>query len=216
MLSPDNLARIPPEWDLIAACDTGTYMSAMIAAVCPDPYALFFLCEMCNYRYVSNEIELLGLSVPEWARWVHAEYNRYRPNTTRVSLWADPNSQFKAELLHYGLVLRPNFRQLELRVEIGREYLQSRDPERCFLAPWLTILPYELEHAEWPDETTSAGKFVRIKRDDHTLDCFEHVCSRRPRSKLILGRKKETFLDRFLRENRRPDINTGDVHLGRL
>ena len=216
MLSPDTLRTpLPPDWDLIVACDTGTYMSAIIAAVCPDPHSIFALEEFPNYRYVSNEIELLGLSVPEWARWVHAAYQRYRP-CTKVHLWADPNSQFKTELAHYNLHLQSNFRQLELRVEIAREYLQAQNPERCFLAPWLKILPYELEHAEWPDETTSAGKFVRIKRDDHTLDCFEHICSRRPRSKLLLREKKETFLQRYLREHRRESVTSGDPHLGRL
>lgn len=191
-------------------------MSAMICAVCPDPLTLFFLEEFPNYRYVSNEIELLGFSVPEWAHMVHAAYQKYKPNTTRVHLWCDSNTQFRSELAHYGLQLTSNFRALELRVEIAREYMQAKEPRRCFLAPWLKILPYELEHAEWPDETTSAGKFVRLKTSDHTLDCLEHICSRRPRSKLLLKEKHPTFLQRFLKENKWEKPGVADVHLGKL
>lgn len=215
MLGPERLTTLPAGWDLLCACDTGTYMSALFMGVCPDPYGLLALEEFPNYRYVSNEIELLGMSVPEWARWVYKAHQRYK-QATKIHLWADPNSQFKTELAHYGLHLQSNFRGLELRVELAREYMQAKDPQLLFLAPWLKILPYELEHAEWPDETTSAGKFVRIKRDDHTLDCLEHCCSRRPRSKRLRPRKQESFLDRYLRENKSHIPKIADPHLGRL
>jgi hypothetical protein len=44
----------------------------------------------------------------------------------------------------------------------------------------LSILPFELENACWPEEASAAGKFARVKDRDHTLDCLEHILSKRP------------------------------------
>jgi hypothetical protein len=219
MLSFDDLS-IPDDWPLLLGVDTGAYMSALLVAFCPDPYAALALAEFPNYRYVGGEIELLGSANSEWARTVVNAYRHLRPGTSRVHGWVDQNSQFKQELSHYGLALQSNLRKLELRVEISREYVQAHDPPRFYLAPWLSVLPYEMEYAHWPDEATSAGKFERIKQNDHTLDCLEHVLSRRPRTKAVLGPVKESFLDRYLREHGRPDRvlrhGAGDPHLGRV
>lgn len=215
MLSPKDLRRpLMPGWQLIAGVDTGTYMSASFWLFPPDTFDAFCVQEFANYRYVGGEIELLGYSVPEWSRAVLDEYHRYVPGVSKLRAWADQNSQFKTELLHYGLVLMSNLRKLELRVEISREYVNNR---RAHLAPWLSVLPYEMENARWPDEATSAGKFERIKQDDHTLDTMEHVLSRRPRHKSMVKEKNESFIDRFLRQNKSPDLEPRtDTHLGRL
>lgn len=216
MLSFDDL-RIPDGWPILVGFDTGTFMSASFTAFCPDPYCALTIAEFPNYRYVGGEIELLGMSNHQWAQHVFASYNKLRPGTTKVHGWVDENTQFRAELNHYGLVLRGNPRKLELRVEISREYVQAVDPPRYYLAPWLTVLPYEMEHAAFPDSTTSSGRFEREKTNDHTLDTVEHVLSRRPRTKTVLGKSKDSFLDRFLKENRFP-VPPGrgvDPHLGR-
>lgn len=187
--------KLPSTWDVFCACDTGTYMSAVIGAVPNEPpYALYVLAEFPNYRYVGTEIELLGLSMPQWAADVTAYWHHLVPARS-CSAWADPNSQFKAEFRHLGIHLRPNNRGLEVRTEVLREYRQAN---RLWLAPWLTILPYELERARWPDQETGAGTFRRVKSQDHTLDCAEHIASRRPRGRQIREERATTLLDKLL------------------
>lgn len=209
------LRPLPRDWTLMVGADTGTYMSAIVAAVPPTPDpTLVVLAEFPNYRYVSNELELLGFSTPEWARSVVACARYFAPGTGTVQAWADPNTQFRAELLHYQLQLRPNTRGPELRVEITREYFQIA---RIWLAPWLVVLPYELENAKWPDDVTDAGKYMRIKKHDHTLDGIEHICSRRPQPNSIRAGKQKSFLDQQLEQFRRLDRTpTTDPHLGSL
>lgn len=212
MLTPDDLARpLSPSHHLLAGVDTGTYLSCVFVLFPPETIDAFVVQEFPNYRYVGGEIELLGLSIPEWAHQVTTEYHRYLPHVSRLRAWADANSQFRTELQHYDIHLAPNNRQLELRVEIAREYVQHR---RVHLAPWLSVLPYELEHAVWPDETTSAGRFQREKRDDHTLDCLEHVLSRRPRNKALVKEHKPSFLQQMFAQHRHIAARAHDPHLG--
>lgn len=207
-MTPDAL-RLPPGWELIAGADTGTYCSCVIAAVSPDPAICCVLYEIPNYRYVAGEYELLGLSSPQWAGHVVSAWQSLTSRDCHA--WADPNTQFREDLAHYGLRLLSNRRGLELRTEITREYFQH---ERIWLAPWLTVLPYELEQATWPNDTTAA-RFTRTKQKDHTLDCLEHLLSRRPRGKQIRREEKRTFLDQFLSQHRAPSSRR-DPHLGRL
>lgn len=209
--------KLPDGWPLLAGVDTGTYMSAALATINPDPYQLIILWEGPNYRYVGGEIDLLDLSNLEWAYQLKAAYNHLRPGHDRVTAWADQNTQFRQEMRRHGINLRGNNRKLEVRVEVLREYVQAKNPPRFLMAPWLTVLPYEMEHAKWPEEHTVGGRYERIKIDDHTLDCVEHIASRRPRSKTFVQREPETFLERYLREHRRPDLphRHVDVHLGR-
>lgn len=211
---PEYLS-LPSTWDVFCGCDTGTYMSAVIVGVPSDPpYALYALAEFPNYRYVGTEIELLGLSMSEWALSVTDFWSRLRPERS-CSAWADPNSQFKAEFAHLGIHLRPNARGLEVRTEVLREYRQAN---RLWLAPWLHVLPYELERARWPDQETAAGTFRRLKSQDHTLDCLEHCASRRPRGRQLREEKPLTLLDKLLAQHgikpgqrRRKTV---DPHLG--
>lgn len=208
---------LPDDWDILVGADTGTYMSAVFVGIPPgDSPMAAVLADFPNYRYVGHEIELLGMSTPEWARQVYACWKYFRPGKETCSAWADPNTQFRAELQHYGIHLRPNFRGPELRVEIAREYMMAKDPERVSFAPWLQVLPYEIEHAKWPEDTTSAGKFMRLKHHDHTLDGFEHCLSRRPRGKHILREEQKSFLDQYLDANRIPTPKVRDPHLGAL
>jgi hypothetical protein len=210
---------LPDDWSLIVGADTGTYMNVAFVGIPPgDEAVAVILAEFPNYRYVAHEIELHGQSVPEWARWVMRGFHHLQPRRERCSAWADPNTQFKAELAHYGIDLRANHRKLELRVEITREYVQSVTPSgvsRFLVAPWLEIIPYEMEHAKWPDGTTGAGKFERLKEHDHGLDCVEHALSRRPRSKEIFRSGKKSFLQQHL-DAHRMAISSGDPHLGPL
>jgi hypothetical protein len=205
--------RLPDEFELLVGADTGTYMSACLIAVQPDTHDTFVIFEAPNYHYVGGEIELLGMSTPEWADLVVSTYRHFRPNTSKIHGWVDPNSQFRMELQHYDLVLHPNHRGLELRVEICREYFQAK---KIWLAPWLEVLPYELEIARWPDESTTTGKFVREKRNDHTLDGVEHVLSRRPRGRLLRKEKSLSFKEKLLQKYRQPGVGYSDPHLGRL
>lgn len=219
-----QLRRLPEGWTLYVGVDTGTYMSSVFTAIPPgDEPQVIVLAEFPNYRYVAHEIELLDISIPEWARWVVRGFHHFLPSVTRCKAWADPNNQFSNELRRYGIDLRGNNRKLELRTEITREYMgqvikhgPKAGQQRALLAPYLEVLPYEMEHAKWPDGTTGAGKFARIKESDHTLDCFEHCCSRRPRSKRIFQSGKKSFLQQQLEEHKHRHIVKGDPHLGEL
>lgn len=219
MLPSLNDLELPlgPSWTLLAAFDTGTYMSGVFALAPPDSSDLLVVETFENYRYVGGEIELNGESIPEWAGRVMASFARYRPGRSKLNGWCDENSQFKTELARYGMHLRGNPRKLELRTEITREYLQSG---HLLLAPWLAtgVLAYELEHAVWPDDTNSAGRFERIKESDHTLDCLEHICSRRPRNKAMLREKSKSFLEQQFAQSVgwRALLPKGDPHLGQL
>lgn len=207
VLSPFDL-DIPETYDLILGADTGSFMSAVLLAISPDDQA-FALAEWPNYRYVSTTPELLDQTTPEWARAVVAGVTILKG---KPKAWADPNTQFRADCAAYGLKLLSNRQGPEFRTEVAREYFQQG---RIWFAPWLTILPFELEHATWPKESTAAGKFTRLKRNDHTLDCLEHVLSRRPRVRRARAKKPETFKERYLREHQlqRPTI-LPDIHLG--
>ncbi len=215
MLSPADLRRpIGPSWKFTMAGDTGTYMSALFVLFPPETLDAFVVEEFPNYRYVGGAIELLGDSVPEWARRVRSAAAAYTPGITRLKGWCDENSQFKEELKHYNIHLRGNSRKLELRVEIAREYFQNH---RVWLAPWLSILPWELEHATWPDDTNSAGRFERVKESDHTLDCLEHILSRRPRAKHLQAAPRQSFVQREIARHanwRALMAPAGDTHLG--
>ncbi len=218
MLSLRNLnLPLPPSWTMYAACDTGTYMSAVLALAPPDTHDLLVVETFENYRYVGGEIELLGDSIPEWARRVKTAADKYKPGKSRLHLWCDENSQFKTELANYGLALQGNPRKLELRVEVTREYFNSH---HLWLAPWLAtgVLAYELEQAIWPDDTNSAGRFERAKLNDHTLDCIEHICSRRPRHKAMIREKKKSFLEQEFAQHEgwRMMQVSRDPHLGNL
>lgn len=214
-LSAKDLRRpLLPGWSILCGLDTGTYMSTSFWLFPPDSFDAFCVFELPNYRYVGGEIELLGYSIPEWSREVLAEYKCYMPGKTKMDLWCDENSQFKTELKNYHLIARGNKRHITLRVEISREYVNNN---RVHLAPWLSVLPWEMEHAVWPPEETSAGKFERLKTNDHTLDTMEHPLSRRPKHKSMVERQSETFVQRHLRLNRRQDVGPAyDTHLGRL
>lgn len=210
MLTARDLS-LPADWDLLVGMDSGTFMSAAFVAISPDPYEAILVEEFPNYRYVGDgEIELLGLSISEWAEEVTSAYHRYRPGD-RCKPWIDANTQFGSELQHHGIIVQRNTRQLELRTEISREYFQH---QKVWLAPWLVVLPYELESAQWPDDVNALGHYRRLKERDHTLDCVEHCLSRRPRRKLIREEKRLSFAEKWFQQHHLPRGQVKDVHLG--
>lgn len=202
--------RIPEGWEIVSGVDTGTFYTAATVAFSPGGDA-FVVAEFPNYRYVAGSPERdEDVTIPTWASRVA---NTVVALGGRPNFYADKNSQFKRELLAYGVNLLPSPLPLETRTEIAREYFQHG---RVFLAPWLSILPFEIENAAWPEEATAAGKFARVKDRDHTLDCLEHVLSRRPRgtrpaSPAVYGR----WIDRFAAENGGKAPVSADPHLGR-
>lgn len=202
---------VPDDWDVIAGADTGTYMSGVIGAIPPeDEPPIYILEEFPNYHYVGGQIELTGLTVRRWMEHFGQRLQHHSRSQT-VFAWVDRNTTFTQEVSE-GLAFERNFIHLELRTEITREYFQAG---RIFLAPWLTILPYELEYATWPDEATPGGRFTRRKRHDHTLDCLEHVASQRPISTHTAPEGPKRFLDQYLAQNRKlGEGRRKDVHLG--
>ena len=167
--------RVPSDWRIEIGADTGTYCAALVVAVSPEGVA-YVLDELMNYRYVANTPELDVES--SLVRWIDGVRRMSALWQARAMAWVDSNSQFKAECAHHGLHLVANHRGREVRTEAARQYFQH---DQIFLAPWLSILPYELELAQWPEKTSAAGRYERIKLNDHGLDCLEHVLSRHPR-----------------------------------
>ena len=200
--------RIPEGWEVVSGADTGTYYTALTVTFSPDGDA-YVLAEYPNYRYVGGLPERdEDVTIPRWATGVATSVDKLGG---RSLFWADQNSQFKKELQAYGLTLMGNKVPIETRTEIAREYFQHN---KIWLAPWLDILPFELENAQWPEEATSAGKFARVKDRDHTLDCLEHILSKRPRGKVVSGEKtKQTWAERFAGTFTRQHKG-GNVHLG--
>ena len=195
---------IPDGWKIEAACDTGTFMAFVVAAVSPDGI-VYVLWEEPNYHYRSHSIELReDTSVPQWATSVSATLARFGAR----GVWADKNSQFKRELANYSITLMGSDAKLERRTEVARSYFQHH---QVLFAPWLTILPYEVENAQWPEEATLSGKFERLKKDDHTLDCLEHILSRHPRGENIRPQAPTTWANEqgFKQRNL-----SGNSHLG--
>lgn len=205
VLSAPEFVDIPPNWELVGGADTGTYYTALLVAFSPDGDA-FVIDEFPNYRYVAGVTERdEDITIPEWA----ARVTGRAAQLGRVRTWiADANSQFKKELIHYGITILPNKATRETRTEITREYFQHN---RVFLAPWLTVLPYELENAAWPEEASLTGKFERVKDRDHTLDCLEHILSKRPTGRPLPGPGPMRSWAEASGLKQKP---TGNTHLG--
>jgi hypothetical protein len=199
--------RIPQNWEIVGGADTGTFYTALLVAFDPDGTA-FVLEEFPNYRYVAGEAERNeGITIPEWTREV---LGRTFQMGGRGSFYADPNSQFKRELLNYGMTLLPGTPTVETRTEVTREYFQHG---RIFLSPWLHVLPFELENASWPEEASAAGRFSRVKDRDHTLDCLEHILSKRPFGR----RQREPLYDSWADSaGLKRKQSSGNIHMGKF
>lgn len=197
---------IPAGWEVVCGADTGTYYSSVAVAFSPSGDA-FVIDEWPNYRYIAGAPERdETLSIPEWAGQLT---RRLRGLGARGLFWADPNTQFKGELKNYGMMLLPQKVPVETRTEITREYFQHG---RIWFAPWLSVLPFEIENAAWPEESTASGKFARVKDRDHTLDCLEHVLAKRPYGRVPESSKsKGTWLASQGYRKRRE----GNIHLGK-
>lgn len=200
--------KLPNGWEIVGGADTGTFTSALLVAFDPNGLA-YVIEEFPNYRYVAGKIERNEAeSIPSWARRVTDITTRYK---ARANFWADANTQFKPELRNYHVHLLSETTPVEARTEITREYFEHG---RIFLAPWLSILPFELENAAWPEEASSAGKFARVKDRDHTLDCLEHILAKRP-----YGRIPASSILKggwAAGEGLKRRSSTHNVHLGRL
>jgi hypothetical protein len=204
---------VPPGWEVVGGADTGTMFSSVLVAFSPAGDA-FVIDEFPNYGYVSGKIELSNETFPEWCGRV---WSRHAGITGKpiLSLYADKNSQFKREAANqrdFHLSLESNPTPLEVRTEIAREYFQH---EKIHLAPWLRVLPFEIENAQWPVEATAGGKFARMKDRDHTLDCLEHVLSKRPRGKWPTGKPAVgSWLKEWLGKEPKSKRSVRDPHMG--
>lgn len=197
----------PREWTIVGGADTGTFTSALIVAFDSDGTA-YVLDEFPNYAYVAGSPERdESSSIPGWAARVVERCYRLGG---RPVFWADTNTQFKAELRNFGVTLLGDKTPVETRTEIVREYFEH---DRIWLAPWLRVLPFELENAAWPEEASAAGKFARVKDRDHTLDCLEHILARRPLGRRVATASAQTWAaSQGFRKQRKP----GNAHLGRF
>lgn len=199
----ENL-RIPSNWTVVGGADTGGFYAALVVAFDPDGNA-YVLQEFPNYRYIGGALERdTEITIPGWAHTILQASHRF--GGTGVFL-ADPNSQFKHELRNYHVTLWPGVSSQETRTEIAREYLQQG---KVLFAPWLVVLPFELENAAWPEEASATGAFKRIKDRDHELDCFEHILGKRP-----LGITPKKSLIRSFAESMgwKANTKTGNVHV---
>jgi hypothetical protein len=199
--------RIPEGWTVMGAADTGTFMSGLLVAFDPEGTA-YVIYEQPNYRYVATEPELNeATSIPQWAADMRMAMFRFGVH----GLWADKNSQFKQELVrNHDIALLPAAGNLQTRTEVTREYFQAG---KILFAPWIKVLPFEVEQAQWPEEATAAGRFERMKKNDHTLDPLEHLLERRP-----FGRVAPADLPKgswALSMGLRPHGHSGNAHLGK-
>jgi hypothetical protein len=198
--------RVPDGWTVEGAVDTGTFYTGLLVAFDPEGTA-YVLEEFPNYRYIAGSPERNEqLTIPVWARGLSAAALTLRG---RTAFWADANSQFKGELRNYGVSLLPARVPVEARTEITREYFEHG---KILLAPWLDVLPFELENAAWPEEASAAGKFARIKDRDHTLDCLEHILARRPLGRVPASHKAKGSWAAGM--GFRKIGSSGNVHLG--
>lgn len=204
----NGVLSLPEGWKAECAVDTGTFMGGVITFNSPTG-TIFVVHQLPNYHYINQETELdQQTSVPQWATAVAAFMGRYG---IRVA-WADKNSQFKRELLNYSISLAPATIRLEARTEILRTYFQSHS---IWLSPEVSegVLGQEIENAQWPEEATAGGKFERIKKNDHTLDCLEHLAARHPKGDGVpltgpVSWAEQTFGARFGQRGK------GNSHLG--
>lgn len=208
-----NRLIVPDGWEVVGGADTGTFSSVVLIAFSPagDAYVLE---EFPNYHYIAGSSERDEMTtIPQWAAGV---YGRVAELGGQPVFWADKNSQFKRELASYRdftLTLMANTIPFEARTEISREYFTQG---RIWLAPWLKVLPFELENAAWPEEATAAGKFQRVKDRDHTLDCVEHILSKRPvgpgvKQPAKYGTWIESYFQRPLKNRRARDPHLGGM-----
>jgi hypothetical protein len=205
--SDRNLLRIPDGWTVEGSVDTGTFYTALLMAFSPEGEA-FVIDEFPNYRYLAGTAERdESLSIPKWASNVSSRALQVGGKT---SFWADANSQFKGELRNYGIHLLPARVPVEARTEIAREYFEHN---RVWIAPWVTVLPFELENAAWPEEASLSGKFSRVKDRDHTLDCLEHLLARRPFGRVTPKKTYSTWAESAGLKPIRPN---GNRHLGKF
>ena len=166
----ENLC-IPQHWKRLNGADTGTYRAAVIG--CVNPYGeIFFLFELCNYRYVGTSIEeIRKITISVWADDMK---KKAAIVGSRFEFLADHNTQFKSEMLNqHQIILTRGVKDPELRSDLLKGLFQQG---KIWLMPWLRILPRELEAAEYPKkESTATGRRVRSKKDDHMMDCAEHI-----------------------------------------
>lgn len=188
----------------------GRFSSAIVTAAIPE-YPLMVVAEIPNYHYVGDgEIELAGLTTVEWGELVVRTFKEIAGKDARCSAWVDPDTEFATELRRCKLIVKKNLKRgPELRTEVLREYFMDN---QIMLMPWLTVLPYEIGRARWPDEASSADQ-VRATGQDYTLASLEHVASRRPKSTELAAQKATTALEqlRIARMVRAPNF---DPHLG--
>ena len=103
---------------------------------------------------------------------------------------ADWNSQYKGEYKNVmGVQLGKGEKNPGLRTERSREFFLDK---RAWFAPWMVILPWEIERARYPDGVK--GSPERISDNDHHLDPAEHCCA-------IVARKTADEVDVPLPEN---------------
>jgi hypothetical protein len=199
---------LPAHWEVLGAADTGTFTSSVFVALSPDGDLVVFD-EVANYRYIGGKPELdESMSISTWKRRVRVTMDRFEVG----GLWADQNSQFKRELLlaPNSIMLYSAKARLEQRTEVLREYCSHG---KVYLAPWLEVLPHELEQAVWPPEATAGGRFQRVKQHDHTLDGVEHLAALRPRSAILDPEPDDRlWVEAFA--GRRLNHLQGDPHLG--
>lgn len=210
-MTRDHL-RLPTNTEYQLGAFVGRFSSAVVLAMIHG-YPVLVVEEIPNYHYVGDgEIELSGLTTVEWGELVVRTWRSYAGKDARCSAWVDPDTEFTKEMKRCKLRLKPNHHHgPELRTEVTREYFHDN---KIFLAPWLTVLPNEIQRARWPPEESSAFK-VRATGQDYTLAALEQVISRRPIAKALLKRPATHWIEQRI-EQAGGRVSRGDKHLGGL
>lgn len=182
--------NVPPNYDIVGGADTGTMYTAAYAAFDPEGFC-YVISETPNYRYVGNEIERdPTVSLQSWYATLKNDAGMIG---AILAFYADHNTQFDQEMwLHGKMAILPGENHPEARTEVAREYFQH---DKILFAPWLEVLPYEVEMATYPPEETSTGRWRRIKENDHTLDCLEHILAQRPKGRRAKPKRKRLWVE---------------------
>jgi hypothetical protein len=207
--TPDNL-KVPSYFIPEAGADYGTYHSAL-QCVADEDGNLFVLFEFANYHYVSGTPErILEFGLDDFGRNVTRSQERIG---VPGKWWyrGDENSQWIAELDHVGIKSISGEPDIERRTEVLRTLLNRG---KVFLAPWLSLLPQELEWSHYPPRLSTTGRNRRVKKNDHVLDCLEHIACFRPEARKRKVRGPKTLME-LMREGT-PNLGATDPHMAGL
>ena len=182
--------EIPSWWEFRCGADTGTH-NAFVLMVLDQTGTAYVVAEYTNYRYVGTDRELDSTMTAGKLSSVVLKAEDHLGG--RTDHHADTNSQWKQEFQLHGITLLPGEPDLERRTDVLKEFFQHG---RVLFAPWLEILPYELELAHYPEKELLSQR--RVKLRDETVDSLEHGLATRPQARVPVAPPRKWWVESYL------------------